>query len=201
MKIYRTWSESLDDKQLESIVESLKQGDLMVWPTDTLYSVACSALDTKAIEKLCKLKNINPAKTNLSIICSDISQAAQYARWDNWAFTMLRQNTPGPFTFLFRTASSLPRAFKGRKIVGVRIPGLELNRQVAAALNCPILTTSIEFDDEDYFINTELIAEEASKAHIDLMIDNGDGATEPSTIIDCTGSEPIMIRQGKGILD
>jgi len=125
MRIYKTWSEALDPKQLASVVSELQQGALMVWPTDTLYAVACSALDVKAIERLCRLKNINPEKTNLSIVCADISQAARYARIDNRDFAMLRQNTPGPFTFLFRAASTLPRAFKGRKIVGVRIPALE----------------------------------------------------------------------------
>lgn len=200
MKIYKTWSEELDHRQLESIINELRQGALMVWPTDTLYGVACSALDVKAIERLCRLKNINPEKTNLSIVCADISQAARYARIDNRDFAMLRQNTPGPFTFLFRTASTLPRAFKGRKIVGVRIPTLTLDRQIAKALDAPVLTTSVEFDSEDYFINPELIAEEADGL-VDFMIESGEGGTKPSTVVDCTGSEPEIVRQGKGILE
>lgn len=200
MKIYKTWSEELDHRQLESIINELRQGALMVWPTDTLYGVACSALDVKAIERLCRLKNINPEKTNLSIVCADISQAARYARIDNRDFAMLRQNTPGPFTFLFRTASTLPRAFKGRKIVGVRIPTLTLDRQIAKALDAPVLTTSVEFDSEDYFINPELIAEEADGL-VDFMIEFGEGGTKPSTVVDCTGSEPEIVRQGKGILE
>ncbi len=200
MRIYKTWSDELDEKQLRGIVEELQQGALMVWPTDTLYGVACSALDVKAIERLCRLKNINPAKTNLSIVCSDISQAAQYARWDNKYFNLLKQNTPGPFTFLFRTASTLPRAFKGRKVVGIRIPSLRLDRQIAEAMECPILTTSVEFDSDDYVINPDLIAEEAENL-VDFMIDNGKGGTEPSTIVDCTGSEPEIIREGKGELE
>lgn len=199
MRIYKTWSDNLDDRQLKSVVDELQQGALMVWPTDTLYAVACSALYVKAIERLCRLKNINPEKTNLSIVCADISQAARYARIDNRVFSMLKQNTPGPFTFLFRTASTLPRAFKGRKVVGVRIPALELNRQIAAALDAPILTTSVEFDSQDYFINPSLIAEEAEN-HVDFMIDNGYGGTEPSTIVDCTGADYEIVRQGKGEL-
>ncbi len=200
MRIYKTWSEALNPKQLASVVSELQQGALMVWPTDTLYAVACSALDVKAIERLCRLKNINPEKTNLSIVCADISQAARYARIDNRDFAMLRQNTPGPFTFLFRAASTLPRAFKGRKIVGVRIPALELDRQIAGALDAPILTTSVEFDSEDYFVNPDLIAEEAD-SHVEFMIDNGTGGTEPSTIVDCIGDDPEIVRQGKGILE
>lgn len=200
MKIYRTWGESLDDRQLNDIVAELSAGRIMVWPTDTLYGVACSALDVKAIERLCRLKDINPLKTNLSIVCSDISQAAQYARWDNWAFSLLKQYTPGAFTFLFRTTSSLPKAFKGRKTVGVRIPDLELNRQIASELDAPILTTSVEFDSNDYYVNPDLLAE-AVEHHVDFMIDNGEGGIEPSTIIDCTGNGPEILRQGKGRLD
>ena len=200
MKIYRTWGESLDDRQLHDIVAELRAGRIMVWPTDTLYGVACSALDVKAIERLCRLKDINPLKTNLSIVCSDISQAAQYARWDNWAFSLLKHYTPGAFTFLFRTTSFLPKAFKGRKTVGVRIPDLELNRQIASELDAPILTTSVEFDSNDYYVNPDLLAE-AAEHHVDFMIDNGEGGTEPSTIIDCTGISPEILRQGKGRLD
>lgn len=200
MKIYKTWSPQLDERQLYSVVDELRRGALMVWPTDTLYAVACSALDAKAIERLCRLKNINPEKTNLSIVCADISQAARYARISNSDFAMLRQNTPGAFTFLFRTASTLPRAFKGRKIVGIRIPDLELNRQIAMALDAPVLTTSVEFESDDYTVNPDLIAEEA-EPFVEMMIDNGPGATEPSTIVDCTGDVPDVIRQGKGILE
>lgn len=190
----------MDERQLYSVVDELRRGALMVWPTDTLYAVACSALEAKAVERLCRLKNINPEKTNLSIVCADISQAARYARISNRDFAMLRQNTPGAFTFLFRTASTLPRAFKGRKIVGIRIPDLELNRQIAMTLDAPVLTTSVEFESDDYTVNPDLIAEEA-EPFVEIMIDNGPGATEPSTIVDCTGDVPQVIRQGKGILE
>lgn len=200
MKIYKTWSEDLDERQLREVVALLQRGELMVWPTDTLYAVACSALNVKAIERLCRIKNINPAKTNLSIVCADISQAAQYARWDNRFFSLLKANTPGPFTFIFRAASTLPRAFKGRKTVGIRIPSLQLCRQIAAALDAPLLTTSVEFESDDYIQNPELIAEEA-EGLVDFMIDAGEGGTDGSTIIDCTGEEPEILRQGKGILE
>lgn len=199
MKIYKTYSDILDDRQLQAIAASLREGELMVWPTDTLYAVACSALQPKAIERLCRLKNINPAKTNLSIVCSDISQASAYARLDNRGYGILREYTPGPYTFLFRASSALPRAFRGRKTVGIRIPALELCRQIADALGHPVLTTSVECESEDYTVNPELLAEEA-EGLVDFMIDNGAGGTEPSTIIDCTEGEPEIVRQGKGAI-
>jgi tRNA threonylcarbamoyl adenosine modification protein (Sua5/YciO/YrdC/YwlC family) len=174
-------------------------GELIIWPTDTLYGIACDALNVKAIERLCALKGLNPTKQSLSIICSDISQASTYARWDNNAFPMLRDNTPGPFTFLFKAASTLPKAFKGRKIVGIRIPDCEICRQITERLGHPMLTTSIDFNDEDYAINPDLIVENYDRK-VDLFIDNGDGGTLPSTVIDCTQAEFEIVREGKGEL-
>ena len=199
MKIIKIWNEDPSSKQIEEIVECYKNGGLEIMPTDTLYAITCSALDMKAIEKLCRIKNLNPQKTNLSIICSDISMASEYAKFDNRYFRLLKENVPGPFTFLFKAASSLPRAFKDRKIVGIRIPANEICLQVAAAMGSPLLTTSIDFQDEDYEINPDLIAENYED-RADIMIDGGEGGTQMSTIIDCTGEEPEIIREGKGIL-
>lgn len=199
MKTIKIWNDDPSDKQIQEVSRDLGLGMTMVIPTDTLYALACDALDSKAIEKICRLKGINPEKTNLSIICSDISMVSEYARFDNWAYKLMREYTPGPFTFLLKSASSLPRAFKGRKIVGVRIPDNNFDRKVVESLGHPILTTSIQYDDEDYAVNPELIAE-AYDGRIDIMIEGPDGTTEPSTIIDCTGDEPVVIRQGKGIL-
>lgn len=197
MKIFRTWGDSLDDKQLEQIVERLHAGEIMIWPTDTLYAVACSAMEPKAIERVCALKGINPAKTNLSVVCSSISQASGYARWDNRYFSLLKECTPGPYTLLFKVAPVLPKVFKSRKIVGIRIPDCQIDRQVVEALECPVLTTSVDFHDQDYVINPELIAE-AYDGRVDFLIDSGEGLTDPSTVIDCTGTAPVLIRQGKG---
>jgi tRNA threonylcarbamoyl adenosine modification protein (Sua5/YciO/YrdC/YwlC family) len=199
MKIYKTWSSALDERQLSQIVAAIEMGELIIWPTDTLYGIACDALNVKAIERLCALKGLNPTKQSLSIICSDISQASTYARWDNNAFPMLRDNTPGPFTFLFKAASTLPKAFKGRKIVGIRIPDCEICRQITERLGHPMLTTSIDFNDEDYAINPDLIVENYDRK-VDLFIDNGDGGTLPSTVIDCTQAEFEIVREGKGEL-
>lgn len=200
MKIIKIWNDEASDRQLGEICRDLESGHTMILPTDTLYAIACDALNPKAIEKICRLKGINPDKTNLSIICADISMAAEYARFDNYAFRLLRDNTPGPFTFLFKSASTLPKAFKGRKVVGVRIPDNKLCRDIASRLGHPILSTSIEYSDSDYAVNPGLIAE-AYHEKVDFFIEGDDGDMQPSTIVDCTGNEPVIVRDGKGILE
>lgn len=197
MKTIKIWNEEASDRQLEQICKELEMGEIMIMPTDTLYGIACDALNPKAIERICKLKGINPDKTHLSIICSDISMAAEYARFDNYAYRLLRDYTPGPYTFLFKSAPTLPKAFKGRKTVGIRIPGNRLCRDIVERLGHPLMTTSIEYTDEDYAVNPGLISE-AYEGKVDLMLEGEEGGTVPSTIIDCTGNEPILIREGLG---
>lgn len=199
MKTIKIWNDDPSDRQLDEICNFLREGEIMIIPTDTLYGIACDALNPKTIDKLCRLKGINPEKTNLSVICADISMAAEYARFDNAHYRLLRDNTPGAFTFLFKAAPTLPKAFKGRKVVGIRIPANNLCRKIAERLGHPLLTTSIEFDDDDYAINPSLISE-AYNDKVDLFIEGEDGDTVASTIIDCTGGEPEVIREGKGEL-
>lgn len=193
------WNNSLSDGQARKIAERLERGEVMIYPTDTLYALGCDALDTKAIEKICKLHGIKPDKVSLSIICKDISQASEYARIDNSCFRLMRDNTPGAFTFIFKSSGSLPKAFKGRKEVGVRIPDCEAPLKIVEALGHPLLTASIQTEDEDYTVNPELIAE-LYDDKVDLMLMGEEASTEPSTIVDCTGNEPEITRQGKGIL-
>lgn len=195
MKIIKIWNDNPSDKQVRDIARCLQEGETAILPTDTLYGICCDALSQRAIEKVARLKGLNPDKSNLSIICSDISMASEYARFDQYAFKMLKELTPGPVTFLFKAASTLPKAFKGRKVVGVRIPANETCRRVVAELGHPILTTSIQYEDEDYARNPELIAE-AYHEKVDLMVEGAEGTTTPSTIVDCTGPEPVVIREG-----
>ena len=195
MESLKIYNENIAENQIQQTIEVLKDGGLIIIPTDTLYAVACDALNSKAIEKVCKIKGINPEKTNLSILCDDISMVSEYAKFDNYAFKLMKENTPGPFTFLFRAASSLPRAFKGRKIVGIRIPDNEAVRKLVAALGNPLLSTSISYEDSDYGINPDLI-EEAYEGKADLMIMGEDGKLQPSAIIDCSGNSPEIIREG-----
>ena len=195
MKTIKIYNDNIAENQLEEVKETLQAGGIIVIPTDTLYAVACDALNPKAIERVCKIKGINPEKTNLSILCDDISMVSEYAKFDNYAFKLMKDNTPGPFTFLFRAASSLPRAFKGRKIVGIRIPDNEAVRKIIENLGNPLLSTSILYKDEDYAVNPDLIEEEYSDK-ADLMIKGDEGQLQPSAIVDCTSSTPEIIREG-----
>ncbi len=199
MKIIKTYSDSLSDRQLTEICRDLSNGDIMIYPTDTIYAIGCDALNQKAIEKICKLKRINPEKTNLSVICKDLSQITEYAKYDNKIFHLLKDNTPGEFTFLLKASASLPKVFKGRKVVGVRIPKCNIPLSIVERLGHPILTTSIEYDEDDYAINPDLIVERYNN-QVNFIIDFGDGGIEMSTIVDCTEGEPQIIRQGKGKL-
>ncbi len=199
MKIIKTYSDSLSDRQLNEICRDLSNGDIMIYPTDTIYAIGCDALNQKAIEKICKLKRINPEKTNLSVICKDLSQITEYAKYDNKIFHLLKDNTPGEFTFLLKASASLPKVFKGRKVVGVRIPKCNIPLSIVERLGHPILTTSIEYDEDDYAINPDLIVERYNN-QVNFIIDFGDGGIEMSTIVDCTEGEPQIIRQGKGKL-
>lgn len=195
METLKIYNNNIADNQIQQTIDVLKGGGIVLIPTDTLYAVACDALNPKAIEKVCKMKGINPEKTNLSILCSDISMVSDYTKFDNYAFKMMKDNTPGPFTFLFRASSSLPKAFKGRKTVGIRIPDNEAVRKLVEVLGNPLLSTSIIYEDEDYGVNPDLI-EEAHEDKVDLMIKGEDGKLIPSAIVDCTGGSPEIVREG-----
>lgn len=200
MKILKIWGEDLSERQIMETVRDLKDGKTLIAPTDTLYAIMCDALSPKAIEAVCRLKSINPEKTNLSIICSDISMAAEYAIFNNATFKLLKELTPGPYTFICKAAHSLPSAFKRRKMVGIRIPDFKADRQLAEALGNPLLTTSIRYEDSDYGINPELI-EEAYNEKVDMIIEGPEGMLTPSTVLDCTGSDISVIREGIGPID
>ncbi|MDE6235831.1 MAG: threonylcarbamoyl-AMP synthase [Muribaculaceae bacterium] len=198
----KIWNDNPSESQAQEIADVLASGGLAIIPTDSVYAIVCDALNQKAINELCRLKGLDPEKNNLSIICSDISMAAEYAIIDDAGFNLIKDLTPGPFTFLFRSSRHLPKTFKGRKTVGVRIPDSATARAIATTLGHPILTTSIEFADDDEAREPDLIAERYGNRGIDLIADAGDGNNQYTTIIDCRESEsPEIIRQGKGILD
>lgn len=200
MKSIKIWNNKASEQQLNQLSERMKEGEIAIIPTDTMYAIVGDALNVKVVDRICKLKNINPDKTNLSIICSDISMAAEYSRIDNKGFKLLREYCPGPFTFLFKSASTLPRAFKGRKTVGIRIPDNQFTTDLVERMGNPLITTSIEYEDEDYAINPELISE-AYEGRVDIMVEGETGTTEVSTIVDCTLDTPEIIREGLGKMD
>ncbi len=200
MKSIKIWNNKASEQQLEQLSKRLKEGEIAIIPTDTMYAIVGDALNIKVVDRICKLKNINPDKTNLSIICCDISMASEYSRIDNKGFMLLKEYSPGPFTFLFKSASTLPRAFKGRKTVGIRIPDNQFATDLVEHLGNPLITTSIEYEDEDYAINPELISE-AYEGRVDIMVEGDPGTTDVSTIVDCTLDEPEIIREGLGKMD
>lgn len=198
VKLYET---NTNPKDIEKVVKVLQDGGLVIYPTDTVYAMGCDALNVRAVERICRLKGINPAKSNLSIICYDLSNISEYAKVDNTTFKLMKKNLPGPFTFLLKTTSSLPRIYKDKKMVGIRIPDNNIIREIARILGNPILTTSIKGDDEviEYLTDPELINEKYENT-VDLIVDGGYGGIDGSTIVDCTDSEPTITRQGKGDL-
>ena len=199
MKVLQILEDNINNRYIEEIAAVLRDGGIVVYPTDTVYAIGCDALNNQAIERICALKAMKSAKTNLSIICSDISEVAQYAKFDNRQFRLMKNNLPGPFTFIFQAMSKLPKAFKGRRTVGIRIPENKIATAIERELGNPILTTSVPAQDDDYRCEPELIAE-ALGSQVDIVVDSGRGGLIPSTVVDCTGSEPEIIRQGKGEL-
>lgn len=199
MKMYPS---SINDRYMDEVIDKLRNGGIIIYPTDTLYAIGCNALNNQAIERICKLKGLNPQKEHLSIICHDISQASDYARIDNRAYQLLRESLPGAFTFILPASSSLPKAFKGRKTVGIRIPDNAIALEIASRLGNPIMTTSIEWDEDapEEACDPQSIAMRYEN-DVDIIIDGGQGDTIPSTVIDCTdSSNPELIREGKGLL-
>lgn len=204
MQTLRIYPSSINDRFIQQAVDALRSGGVIIFPTDTFYAIGCNALSTPAIDKVCRLKGLNPQKNTLSIICSSISQASEYARIDNAAFNILRAHTPGEFTFILPASTTLPKAFKGRKSVGVRIPDNEIARRLAEELGNPILSTSLPTDglSVDEIVMPEEIAIRAANMQVDMMIDGGNGGDQPSTVVDLTDSHsPEVVREGVGILE
>ena len=199
--LIKLYEENPSRKEIDRIIKVLQDGRLIIYPTDTVYAIGCDALNVRAVEEICKMKGINPAKSDLSIICSDLSTISEYARVDNATFKILKKNLPGAFTFILNTTSSLPKIYKNKKTVGVRIPDNNIVKEIVHNLGNPILTTSVKDDDEviEYITDPELIYEKYQN-QVDVVIDGGYGGIEASTIVDCTGDEPEIIRQGKGEL-
>ena len=198
MKTLRMYPTSLNDRFLDEAVEALASGEIIIYPTDSLYALGCDALNNGAIERLCQIKGIDPKKQSLSIVCASLSMASEYARIDNEAFRILRTNLPGPFTFVLPAATTLPKVFKGRRTVGVRIPDNPIAVALAERLGHPLLSTSIPQAEEG--IDPAVVAVDYDDVAA-LLIDGGEGPATPSTVVDLTDSHsPEIIREGLGDL-
>ncbi|MDE6277386.1 MAG: threonylcarbamoyl-AMP synthase [Muribaculaceae bacterium] len=198
MKILKFYPGSVNERHIEEAVSVLRDGGIVIYPTDSLYALGCNALDNRAIIKLCRIKGINPDKQLLSVVCADLSQAAEYARIDNRAFRYLREFLPGPFTFILNASTTLPKVFKDRKTVGIRIPGNQVARALAEALGNPVLSASVSADEPDDLASPEALAL-LYKNQADLFLDEGEGRTEGTTVVDLTDSSaPEVVREGLG---
>lgn len=198
----KLYNDNPNQKEIDKITSILRDGGLVIYPTDTVYAMGCNALNVRAVEKICKIKGINPEKNNLAIICRSLSEISEYVKMDDGIFRLLKNNLPGPFTFILNTTSSLPKIYKNKKTVGVRIPDNNIIQALVESLGNPILTTSIKDDqveEIEYITDPELIYEKYQNI-VDAVIDGGYGGSEGSTVIDCTGDEPLIIREGKGDL-
>ena len=188
--------------QVRQIADCLRNGGIIIFPTDTVYAFGCNIFNADGIEFITRIKNHDLRKSNLSFICSDISQISEYAKMEDVAFRIIKRNLPGPFTFILQGNSKLPKLFKNKKTVGIRMPDNSIAMEIVRELGNPILTSSI-FTDEDtteYITDPELIHEKYG-SQVDMVIDGGPGGLIHSTIIDCTGPEPIIVREGAGELD
>lgn len=190
-----------EERKIEQVVKILKDGGVIIYPTDTVYGIGCDIRNQSAIEKVCKIRGLKPEKAALSIMCKDISQISEYTQQiDNPYFKLLKKNLPGPFTFILNSNNSVPKMFKNKKrTIGIRIPDNKIILELIDHLGAPILTTSLKSDDEilEYFTDPSEIFEDFEN-QVDLVIDGGIGKNVPSTIVDLTQSEPKIIRKGAG---
>lgn len=192
-----------EGRKINQVVDILKEGGVIVYPTDTVYGLGCDIFNPKAVERICRLRGLKPEKAMLSFICKDISQIAEYAfQIDNEIFKTLKRNLPGPFTFVLKSNNQVPKLFKNRKrSIGVRIPDNRIAQAIVEELGRPILSLSLKSDDEilEYFTDPIDIFDDFKKL-TDVVIDGGIGSNVPSTVVDCMGDEIVVIRQGAGEL-
>ena len=200
IKIY---NENPNQIAIDKVVKVLQNGGLVIYPTDTVYGLGCDITNTKALEKIAKIKGLKLDKANFSFVCNDLSHLSDYVKQiDSSTFKILKRALPGPYTFVLPGSNNLPKAFKKRKTVGIRIPDNNIARKLVATLGNPIVSTSIHDEDDvlEYTTDPELIFEKWNKL-VDIVIDGGYGDNHASTVIDLTTNEPEVIREGKGSLD
>ncbi len=197
IKIYE---ENPNPKEIAKAVKVLRDGGLVIYPTDTVYGLGCDITNTRALERIARIKGVKLEKANFSFICADLSNLSDYVRQiDTPTFKILKRALPGPYTFILPGNNNLPKVFKKKKTVGIRVPDNTIARKLVEELGNPIVSTSIHDEDEliEYTTDPELIYEKWDNL-VDLVIDGGYGDNEASTVIDLTSYEPEIIREGKG---
>lgn len=202
-EIIKIYEDKPSEAAIKKVVSVLKDGGLVIYPTDTVYGLGCDITNSRALEKLAKIKGIKLEKANFSFVCSSLSNLSDYVKQiDTSTFKILKRALPGPYTFILPGNNDLPREFRKKKTVGIRVPANNIALQIVEMLGNPIVSTSIRDEDEviEYSTDPELIFEKWQNK-VDLVIDGGYGDNVASTIIDLTGYEPEVVREGKGSLD
>lgn len=198
----KLYTDPIDQKALQYVVDVLRNGGLVIYPTDTVYGLGCDIQNKKALEKVARIKGVKLEKADLSFICSDLTNLSDHvSQIETKTFKILKRSLPGPYTFILPGSNNLPTAFKKKKTVGIRIPDHPIALALVRELGNPIVSTSIKDEDEviEYTTDPELIFEKWQH-RVDVVINGGFGGNEASTVIDLTGNQPILIREGKGEL-
>jgi tRNA threonylcarbamoyl adenosine modification protein (Sua5/YciO/YrdC/YwlC family) len=201
LKIY---DKNPSEKLIRSTARVLEEGGVVIFPTDTIYAIGCNIYSPKALERVARIKGLNPKNANFSFLCYDLSQLSDYTRpISNEVYKLMRRTLPGPYTYILNANSNIPKILGNKKkTVGIRIPDNNVLLEIIKELGNPIMSTSVHDDDEilEYTTDPELI-HERYKELVDLVIDGGHGDNTPSTIIDCTGEEIVVVREGKGEIE
>ena len=193
--------ENPQERIIKQIADCLQDGGVVIYPTDTVYGLGCDIFQPKAVERICRIKGIDPEKANLSFICSDLSDLSKYARSITTPqYRFIKQYIPGPFTFILPASKEVPKILKSKKnTIGLRVPNHHITHAIAAALGHPILSSSLPGEMVEEYADPELIFKKFNKL-VDMVVDGGIGGTAYSTIVDMTGELPVVIRQGLGIV-
>lgn len=190
-------------RDLKKVIDALNNNEVIILPTDTIYAMGCKLDSKKAIEQMCRIAGKKPEKVNFSMLCSDLSHLSEYtAPLDKSTFRLIKNNLPGPFTFILNANKQVSKWFAGnKKTIGIRVPDNVIAQTIVSQLDHPLLVSTIHHDDTivEYMTDPEEIAAKF-KHRVALVIDGGSGGNEPSTIIDCTGEEPVVLREGKGVI-
>lgn len=196
--------EDPDPKRIRQVVDCLRKGGVIIYPTDSVYTIGCDLMNIKALERVAQIKGIKLDKANFSVICYDLSHLSEYTKpIDNAVFKLMKKSLPGPYTFILNASSSVPKIFQTKKkTVGIRVPDNNIPRAIVKELGNPIVSTSVHDDDDilEYTTDPELIHEKY-KNQVDMVINGGFGNLDASTIFDCTNNTPELVREGIGSLD
>lgn len=202
-KLIKLYEENPNEKQILEVVKVLRNGGIIIYPTDTVYGLGCDINNNRALEKIAQIRGVKLEKANFSFVCESLSNVSDYVKqMDTATFKILKRSLPGPYTFILEGNNNMPSVFKKKKTVGLRVPDNNIARAIVRELGNPIISTSIRDEDEvvEYTTDPELIFEKWQHL-VDIVIDGGYGGNIPSTVIDLTQGEPVLIREGKGSLE